>query len=93
MHCAPSRLCERCLGVEEQRLLPAAQSLGRAMAGMLVKQIVPDDSWISTLDENSDAIRHHIEPLAQDPALRLRLARECARTARLMLGLHLKSLP
>ena len=89
MHCDPSRLCERCLCAEEQRLIPAAQSLGRAMAGLLVSQIVPDESWISTLDEHSDAVRRHIEPLAQDPALRLRLARECARTARRLLGHHL----
>jgi hypothetical protein len=91
MHCDPARLCEGCLIAEERRLLPAAQNLGRTMADTLARQIVPDDSWISTLDEHSDAIKHHVEPLARDPALRLRLARECARTARAVLVDRLKT--
>ncbi len=82
MHCDPAHLCMSCLSSERDRLRPLAEELGAKLADKLASAIVPDRAWIDSLDERSGAICGHVDQLAQDPVLRVALARICAERAR-----------
>lgn len=76
--CEPTLLCERCFPSERARLTREAEVLGAELARELARSIVPEPTWVRTLDARSIVVAKRVEHLARDARLVPVVAQACA---------------